>query len=321
MPPSAPRRGHVDVLTSVSRSPCRPGAGVHLISQHGVGPQKTPQGVLPESACTRPSTMARALAALCGAVSLCQSTNPTTAMPRSDMLLHIRSGLAAVVLPEDNNLVRAAGTPYADLPCVAPDARRLVLCRHGETVLNRWGLPQGRLMDVPLDGAGAVQARQLGAALASGPPLALVGSSPRVRARQTAAAVVTAALAAPGPVPRLLPPEPEIDELFGIESTSDARLRARRALHVLAAQLRAGEAGCWVSHSRFLRVLLLECERPADVRVEEELRSARDYYRAGFAGLDLANAGISVVDVQAEGRCSVRVVNSIGHLQGRKQRS
>ncbi len=257
----------------------------------------------------------RALVALCGAATLCQSTNPT-AMRRSDALVNIRSGLAAVALPNEDNLVRAAGTPYAELPRVAPDARRLVLCRHGETVLNRWGLPQGRLLDVPLDGAGAVQARQLGAELASGPPLVSVGSSPRARARQTAAAVATAALAAPGPVPRRLPPEPEIDELFGIESASEARSRARRALRVLAAQLRAGEAGCWVSHSRFLRVLLLECGRSADIRVEDELRSARDYYRAGFAGLDLANAGISVVDVQADGRCVVRVVNSIGHLKG-----
>ena len=31
-PPSAPRRGHVDVLTASSRAPCRPGAGAHLIS-------------------------------------------------------------------------------------------------------------------------------------------------------------------------------------------------------------------------------------------------------------------------------------------------
>ena len=59
-------------------------------------------------------------------------------------------------------------------------------------MLNALNLPQGRIVNPPLDATGRAQASALGAALASGPPIARVGSSPRVRAVQTADAIADA---------------------------------------------------------------------------------------------------------------------------------
>lgn len=77
-------------------------------------------------------------------------------------------------------------TRYSHLETVPATSKRLILCRHGETLFNKLHLPQGRLFDAALDGAGQAQAEKLGAVLAQGPPLSVVGSSPRLRAMQTA---------------------------------------------------------------------------------------------------------------------------------------
>lgn len=79
-------------------------------------------------------------------------------------------------------------------PVTAAGDRRLVLCRHGETELNRLGQPQGRRANPPLNATGHGQAARMAAALAAaglegGVHLA---SSSQLRAVQTADAVATA---------------------------------------------------------------------------------------------------------------------------------
>jgi len=65
---------------------------------------------------------------------------------------------------------------------------KVFLIRHGETGLNAAGVLRGQL-DVPLNAAGALEARALGA-LFGGVPLAAVVSSPLTRAVDTALQVV-----------------------------------------------------------------------------------------------------------------------------------
>ncbi|MGH9025317.1 MAG: histidine phosphatase family protein [Acidimicrobiia bacterium] len=66
----------------------------------------------------------------------------------------------------------------------------IAFCRHGQTAPNRDGLLLGRA-DPPLTGAGARQAEQLSARLASEPIVAVL-TSPLQRARDTAAAIASA---------------------------------------------------------------------------------------------------------------------------------
>lgn len=67
---------------------------------------------------------------------------------------------------------------------------RLLLIRHGETVANRNRIIQGPRIDAPLSDLGRRQADRLGDALAR-EPLHAVFTSPLVRARATAEAVVS----------------------------------------------------------------------------------------------------------------------------------
>lgn len=66
---------------------------------------------------------------------------------------------------------------------------RVLLARHGETAWNAEGRYQGQTFDIPLSETGWSQARALAARL-EGVPLARAATSPLLRARQTAEAVL-----------------------------------------------------------------------------------------------------------------------------------
>jgi len=73
---------------------------------------------------------------------------------------------------------------------VVPEARRLVLVRHGETDWNRSGRAQGHA-DVPLNATGHAQAKAVAVVLADIAPVRL-WSSDLARARETAEAIAEA---------------------------------------------------------------------------------------------------------------------------------
>ena len=73
---------------------------------------------------------------------------------------------------------------------MVPEARRLVLVRHGETDWNRSGRAQGHA-DVPLNATGHAQAKALALVLADLAP-ARLWSSDLARARETAEAIAEA---------------------------------------------------------------------------------------------------------------------------------
>ena len=105
------------------------------------------------------------------------------------------------------------------------------------------------------------------------------------------------------------------------EGATAAQARARAALAALAAQLHDGETGAWVSHSKFLRVLLREVvEQQPPVASAARATGGGDaggrsdgdaapaaaassttgdgYWRRGFPeGFRLGNTCINVVDV------------------------
>lgn len=82
---------------------------------------------------------------------------------------------------------------------------RILLARHGETSWNAEGRHQGRTCDIGLSPEGRSQAAALSARLA-GLPLARVVSSPLLRARQTAEAVL-------GPRAGRLVTDPDLEEI------------------------------------------------------------------------------------------------------------
>jgi broad specificity phosphatase PhoE len=200
---------------------------------------------------------------------------------------------------------------YADLEPVKPTSKRLILVRHGETLPNRLGLPQGRYLDVGLDDVGHRQAAAAGRAFAQGPPIAVVGSSRRLRAMQTADAICQAR--APARVRE--GPREDLDEVEGLVPPTevtrayvDTRMRAFGALVQIQRALQPGEAGVWVTHSRFLRVVLAAAAaEEAKAKGSEFLEEWKQSFPPGF---DLSNAGISCIDVSEGGVFSIRCVNA-----------
>ena len=203
---------------------------------------------------------------------------------------------------------------YLDLEPPSSALKRVVLVRHGRTVLNSLGLPQGGL-DAPLDSVGKSQAAALGLILAEGPSVAVVGSSPRLRAIQTADAIAAAVSRRReesrvdlDEVPDYIAGDPTFQYV-------DTRLRAYGVFRQLPRALQAGEVGVWVSHGRFLRVCLANA-------AAEEAKGTRgagflDEWKEAFPpGFKLENTAISVVDVSEGGALCLRCVNSVAHLGG-----
>lgn len=97
-----------------------------------------------------------------------------------------------------------------DLPSVAKDHVRLYLCRHGQTENNRLRKVQGARVDPPVNDNGALQALNLGKALARADPCPQVFFSSNLeRARMTAG--IAAKQVDPNIQPRQLPPLAEVD--------------------------------------------------------------------------------------------------------------
>lgn len=198
------------------------------------------------------------------------------------------------------------------------EATRLLLVRHGETDVSMRGRCFGHL-DVGLSEEGRRQASELAAALTAG-PLAAVGSSPLVRALDTAEAIAQPH----GLRPLALDALREIDfgELEGLtydeiraerpdlyrewmespatvrfpggESFADLRGRVLRAVGAIG-ERHAGEAAAVVAHGGVVRVVLADALGLADGAV----------FR-----LDQAYGGLSVVD-WVGGVPIVRVVNAV----------
>lgn len=227
-------------------------------------------------------------------------------------------------------VVSAAAAPsalsrvsYDSLEACPATSKRLILCRHGQTLLNQLGLPQGRLIDAPLSGTGRAQAAALAAALARGQPLAVVGSSPRLRAIQTADAISEALSAAPRATPCVREGSrvdlDEVEDLLVGDLTYayvDTRLRAAAVLIALRRALQPGEAGAWVSHSRFLRVVLAAAAaEEAKARGGEAGTAFLTEWKAAFPpGYLLGNAAITVIDIAEDGDFRLRCANSVAHL-------
>ena len=200
---------------------------------------------------------------------------------------------------------------YGDLETVPRTSKRLILVRHGETLLNKLRLPQGRILDVGLDQSGRTQAQALGLALAQGAPIAVVGSSGRQRAMQTADAISEALL----PAHVRESPREDLDEVEELVQPADVtrayidtRMRAFGTLVQMQRALQPGEAGVWVTHSRFLRVVLAAAAaEEAKAKGPEFLEEWKGAFPPGF---DLRNAGISCIDVSEGGAFSIRCVDA-----------
>ena len=162
-----------------------------------------------------------------------------------------------------------------------PEARTLVLLRHGETDWNAEGRAQGHA-DVPLNAAGRSQAATVAPVLAAFGP-ARLWSSDLARARQTAEYVAVATGLTVEPDARLreydvgqrsgltLPEfaathpreyaawvaEDSSLRVAGEESTEQVRDRVVPALHDCLAALEPGQTGIVVLHGACLKVGLM----------------------------------------------------------------
>lgn len=200
---------------------------------------------------------------------------------------------------------------YRELEPVPRTSRRLILVRHGETLLNKLQLPQGQLLNLALDDAGRQQAERLATELAQGPPISVVGSSPRLRAMQTAD--IIARVRSPSRLRE--EPREDLDEVEDLVLPADVtkayvatRLRAFGVLVQLQRALHPGEAGVWVSHSRFLRVVLAAAAaEEAKAQGPAFLDEWKQSFPAGFA---LRNACVSCIDVSDNGVFSIRCVDA-----------
>lgn len=159
-----------------------------------------------------------------------------------------------------------------------PEARRLVLLRHGRTAWNAEGRGQGHA-DVGLDDVGHAQARVAAPWLAATYPPSVVWSSDLARARETAAYVEQHTGLEARVDPRLREYDlgertgltmPEFAERFpaehaawhrgaygavpGAETTADVHARIVPALRELLATVAPGETGLAVTHGASLRV-------------------------------------------------------------------
>jgi probable phosphoglycerate mutase len=209
-------------------------------------------------------------------------------------------------------------------PPTAP-ATRLLLVRHGETALTAERRYSGR-GEVPLTGRGTAQARAVARRIgALGVDLAAVVSSPLSRCVDTAKAIVAAC--GDGPVrvdPDLVECDfgawdgltfaevregwpAQLDEWLGSvevappggESFAAVAARVSRAVGRLRAEHPTGAVAV-VSHVTPIKLIL------------------RDALAAGDALLHrlyLDPAGLSIVDLYADGGVAVRTVNDTSHLQ------
>ncbi|MEU4567072.1 bifunctional RNase H/acid phosphatase [Micromonospora sp. NPDC023956] len=217
-----------------------------------------------------------------------------------------------------------ATAPASWEPRGASEATRLVLVRHGQTEWTAQRRYSGR-GDVPLSGRGRDQARATAARVAAlAPTVAAVVSSPLSRCTATARPIAAALGGAPLRIeddlvecdfgawegrtfaevrqewpgeldawlasPAVAPPDGE--------SFTDVTVRVRRALDRLLAGY-PGQTVVVVSHVSPIKILL------------------RDALAAGDAFLHrlyLDPAGVSVLDLWADGGVAVRSVNDTAHL-------
>ena len=151
-----------------------------------------------------------------------------------------------------------------------PADRTLVyLVRHGQTPLNESGVLRG-LLDPPLNAAGRLQARRLGAVLGPRMPSVVV-ASPLLRARQTAQPIAECAGRDVTTDKRLVDRDygqwagtdqrsvaaqwGSVDDAPGVEPIGEVRERAVRGLTEIAQRSRGGMAVV-VSHDAVNRQLL-----------------------------------------------------------------
>jgi broad specificity phosphatase PhoE/ribonuclease HI len=201
---------------------------------------------------------------------------------------------------------------------------RLLLVRHGETVLNAERRYSGR-GDVPLSEIGVAQAAALGRRVAGlSAPVDVVLSSPLARCVRTAEAIATATRSGPVVI------EPDLvecdfgewegltfaevrerypDELAawlgstavappGGESFRDVAARARRVVSTLV----SGETG--------RTVVLVSHVSPIKLMLRDALAATDAFLHRCY----LDSAGMSTVDIWSDGGVAVRSVNETAHL-------
>ncbi len=204
---------------------------------------------------------------------------------------------------------------------------RIYLLRHGATSANR-EVPyrlQGRGSDRPLDEIGRAQAEAASCAL-SILPLSAVYSSPLLRAIQTAEAIARPHRQTPIAVPALI--EGDVGRWEGLTWDQAAALDPELHAAFLAdpghVPYPEGESFADVGRRASPAILeIAERHRGQDVGVIGHNILNRAYLAPllglpmGRArGIRLSNAGISVVEVDDDGRSVVLTLNAALHLEG-----
>ncbi len=233
-------------------------------------------------------------------------------------------------LPDTEHLTTAepAESALRAAPSWSPPASgpstRVVLVRHGETELTAQRRYSGR-GDVPLSATGQAQAAATGARLSTVVKGAsAVVTSPLSRCTATAEAIA----AALGGIPVRV--EPDLIECdFGEwEGLTYADIRARWPDRLAAWEHSAGVAPPGgesfdqvTVRTRAALVRLLETYRGESVVVVSHVTPIKLLLRDALAGGDsflrrlfLDPAGISIVDIFADGGVAVRTVNETAHL-------
>jgi broad specificity phosphatase PhoE len=222
------------------------------------------------------------------------------------------------------------------LPELQPGSRRLYLCRHGETAWNSAGRIQGGGYDLPLNSAGRTQAAVLASSL-SAFPLQVVASSHLERAEETANAVVRQQQQRQhAAVTRIISPklgEMRFGDFEGValaedevlrnhflsykeamlkdmtlpwpagESTADVQRRGVNGLQQILRDFESARHICLVGHGRWNKILLHSLLR--DHSPESAMAAASSHQ---------GNSCINVLDMDAQGRWTLRLLGFVDHV-------
>lgn len=216
------------------------------------------------------------------------------------------------------------------LPPLSESSRRIYLLRHGETDWNAQGRIQGGGFDIPLNENGRAQARAVGSAL-DDIPLTVIASSDLRRARETADIVWKQHNSCnrvidsgfremsfgefEGLESHKLDLDPQVKARFkriseeikedsskaypgGGESTAQVKSRAIKAVNDLLKQYPNEKHLAIVSHGRTNKVII------AAMMDSKEINKIRQ-----------SNTCINVIDVDDEGKFTIRILNYIDHVK------
>jgi broad specificity phosphatase PhoE len=205
---------------------------------------------------------------------------------------------------------------------------RLYLIRHGTTALNRY-VPyrlQGRALDPPLDALGREQARLAGTALSS-IPMDAVYASPLLRAVETARAIARPHDLGVETVAPLV--EVDVGSCEGktwaeVECDDPVGFRLFRAETGTAPYPGGGESYLDVQRRATPAVRSIAMSHPGGRVAVVAHNVVNRAVLAGWLGVPIErapairqdNAGINVIDFDADGSATVATLNAALHLEG-----